>query len=300
MSTSHLALDLSSHHDGVRCHKCLPPCIHTLSNVEIRRTMAITTEAPEEETTILPKLRQGASSQHQGELVWKEYFVNVPKACLTTSVGSALTQGLTYICIPNFATLEECMTLLESALEDRGYKPHVMAASQVNFNWTRYSVETMLDEGAKDVSAAFLARLLDLVEHDKELRQIFPANDNVPLSQLRATWYAEPDSEGIMQPEPKVNIYQEGGYFKQHTDGMQVTLLVILNDEYEGGGTAFFAENDHEDQETQEQSLDYVVARPSAGTAVIWGGNLLHMALPVTKGMRAVYVGSFDLDKEDA
>eukprot|EP00977_Amphora_coffeiformis_P015128 scaffold4420_cov187-Amphora_coffeaeformis.AAC.23 len=257
--------------------------------------MAITTEAPQEETTVLPKTRQEASSsEHQGELVWTEHFVDVPKASLTTSVGSALAQALTYICIPNFATPEECMALQESALAQRGEKPHVMAASQVNFNCTRYSVETMLDQVAKDTSAAFLARLLDLIEHDKELRQIFPAgrDNNVPISQLRVTWYAEPDSEGVLQPEPKVNIYQEGGFFKQHTDGMQLTLLVILNDGYEGGGTAFFA-----DQE--ETSSEYVAVRPSAGTAAIWGGDLLHMALPVRKGMRAVYVGSFDLDHDE-
>lgn len=28
---------------------------------------------------------------------------------------------------------------------------------------------------------------------------------------------------------------------------------------------------------------------------MIWGGSLQHSALPVTKGTRAVYVGSFDL-----
>lgn len=37
------------------------------------------------------------------------------------------------------------------------------------------------------------------------------------------------------------------------------------------------------------------IAKPPAGTAIIWGKKLLHMALPVTAGMRAVYVGSFDL-----
>lgn len=30
---------------------------------------------------------------------------------------------------------------------------------------------------------------------------------------------------------------------------------------------------------------------------MVWGGDLLHMALPVTEGMRAVFVGSFDLNE---
>jgi len=107
-----------------------------------------------------------------------------------------------------------------------------------------------------------------------------------------------------MQPEPKVNIYRDGGFFKPHVDGMQLTLLAILNDGYEGGGTAFFAsptdDDDHDEGGARDDGdgpsrLYAAVARPSAGTAMIWGGDLLHTALPVTEGMRAVYVGSFDL-----
>ena len=42
-----------------------------------------------------------------------------------------------------------------------------------------------------------------------------------------------------------------------------------------------------------------IVAKPPAGTAMIWGATL-QQALPVTKGTRAVYVGSFDLKSGDA
>lgn len=183
-----------------------------------------------------------------------------------------------------------------------------MAASRVNFNCTRYSVETLLDRPARDASAAFLTRLLHLMETDDALCRIVTHGGdglrrqdatNAP-SRLRATWYTEPDGDGVMHPEPKVNIYQQGGFFKQHTDGMQLTLLVVLNDGYEGGGTAFFPDDD--DEEEEERATDRPAthfARPPAGTAIVWGRDLLHMALPVTKGMRAVYVGSFDLNEQE-
>jgi hypothetical protein len=80
-----------------------------------------------------------------------------------------------------------------------------------------------------------------------------------------------------------------------------LTLLVVLNDAFEGGGTAFYAgeadQHDNEEENTDE-AFDKK-ASPPAGTAIIWGGDLRHMALPVTKGMRAVYVGSFDLKEPE-
>ena len=253
-----------------------------------------------------PSCRQESSSVQEG--YWQEHFVDIPKASFTTDVGSAVAQSLSYVTIPNFGTVEERLALQDSALlqqeDDECKHGHVMAASQVNFNCTRYSVERLLDAPAKAVSAIFLERLLRLIEDDKGLSRIFARRSfSCPLSELEATWYAEPDDRGVLHPEPKVNIYQEGGYFKQHTDGMQLTLLVVLNDGFEGGGTAFYSgkEDDEEEEKKQEATIGEAPfdkwASPPAGTAIVWGAELLHMALPVTKGMRAVYVGSFDLNE---
>jgi len=94
---------------------------------------------------------------------------------------------------------------------------------------------------------------------------------------------------------------------------MDLTLLVVLTDptEFDGGGTAFYRDLDlsHDDLRGLLETADddhmsnashslepEVVARPGAGTAMIWGGALQHRALPVTRGTRAVYVGSFNLN----
>ncbi len=258
-----------------------------------------------------PSRRQESSSLLEGS--WQEHFVDIPKASLTADVGSAVAQSLSYVIFPNFGSAEERLTLQDAALhkqqEDERHDDishHIMAASHVNFNCTRYSVERLLDAPSQAVSAVFLDRLLRLIQNDEGLSQMFAhRNFTVPLCELKATWYAEPDDRGVLHPEPKVNIYQEGGYFKQHTDGMQLTLLVVLNDSFEGGGTAFYSEQE-DDENANEREINIAEAAfdkwssPPAGTAIVWGAELLHMALPVTKGMRAVYVGSFDLNEEDS
>ena len=115
---------------------------------------------------------------------------------------------------------------------------------------------------------------------------------NTDLRSMEAVWYEEPDENGQLHPEPKVNVYSEGGYFNQHEDGMNLTILVILTDEFEGGGTAFFRDLDlsHDDLDVADMTNDShslspeAVALHPAGTAMIWGGTLQHMAIPVTKG----------------
>ena len=273
-------------------------------------------------------------------LGWKEHFVDSRRASTTISVGQALSKSYSYVTIANFATLDERSALIESACavqcsakkagddEKTGSETgsnHILFASESNFNCNRYSVETLLDDGARATSSAFLGRLCGFLEEGncsnrgfvgsrggEEMsdlaRHVFGTSSD--LDKMKAVWYAEPDEHGKLHPEPKVNLYSEGGYFKQHGDGMALTLLVVLSDEFEGGGTAFYRDLDlsHQDlkgREEEKMSNDdhnmdpESIAKPPAGTAIIWGATLQHMALPVTKGKRAVYVGSFDLKEDD-
>ena len=230
---------------------------------------------------------------------WEETFVNTEQAALSDHVASAISDSLSYVTIPNFGTLEERCALQESALRvanDGHEQPHILAASEVNVNCTRYSVQSLLDTPAKAAHKTLLTRLLDFLEQDDELYKVFSRPNLSDPHQNTPEWYFEPDECGNDCPEPKVNIYGKGGYFKEHTDGMQLTLLVVLNDGFEGGGTAFFSEAAKKIWSDRSDNPD-CVARPPAGTALIWGGNLWHMALPVRTGTRAVYVGSFDLIK---
>lgn len=232
---------------------------------------------------------------------WQEHFVDAEAASLTEDVATSINRSLSYVTIPNFGTVEERAALQESATriaQDGHDAPHILSASEVNVNCVRYSVEALLDDQAKNAHTTLLTRLLDFIEHDDALYRIFSRSNLSSVSHNTAEWYTEPDDHGNDCPEPKVNIYGKGGYFKEHTDGMQLTLLVVLNDAFEGGGTAFFSSAPQSmwGGEDRSDRADRI-SRPSAGTALIWGGSLWHMALPVTSGMRAVYVGSFDLNE---
>ena len=262
---------------------------------------------------------------------WQEHFVDVRRASNTASVGLAVSQSLSYVAIDHFASVEERCSLLDAAAEvsaeatvDGSGSNHILFASGANNNCDRYSVETLLNSGAKSASSALLNRLLGFLDgsggdpgiDDPEYlsqgggermsdlaEEVFGVTNSSDLKNMKVLWYDEPDEGGKLHPEPKVNIYSEGGYFTQHGDGMELTILVVLTDEFEGGGTAFYRDLDrsHDDIEVANMSNashslePESVARPRAGTAMIWGGALQHMALPVTEGTRAVYVGSFDL-----
>ena len=78
-------------------------------------------------------------------------------------------------------------------------------------------------------------------------------------------------------------------------DDLSMTLLLLLTDldEYEGGGTALFGP-----KSGQEKPL--VLARPPAGTLLVWGTRMFHEALPVTEGMRSVLVGSFQMKRDSS
>jgi len=247
---------------------------------------------------------------------WQEHFVDKEKAPFSVSVGVAVAQCLSYVTIANFATLSERSCLQESALEvqrdstaadDNTTKNgiHILGASQVNFNCTRASVEAHLSTDAKAASAIILDRLLGFLESEMSdlALQVFGCEES-NLKKLQITWYSEPaDESGQLYSEPKVNLYGLGGYVRRHADGMQLTILVTLNDSFEGGGTAFYVQGKEDDDEMHGSEMDPEagmvpgsICRPRGGTAIIWGGALVHMALPVTTGMRAVYVGSFSLN----
>jgi len=253
---------------------------------------------------------------------WEEHFVDLNLAPISPSVGSAVSQSLSYVTLPNFASVDEIYALQESAMDlksrsiNNGEDPdgtHVLGASEAaHHNCTRYSVEGLLNSNAKAVSAAFFDRLLGFLEgngtwggHKKieemsDLAQLVFGSRN-DLKNLKVTWYQEPDDQGRLHPEPKVNIYDDGGYFKPHEDGMHLTLLVVLSDSFEGGGTAFYCKTDQENDGVADDDGTIEpdsVATPQAGTAIIWGATLTHMALPITKGTRAVYVGSFDMNED--
>lgn len=266
---------------------------------------------------------------------WQEHFVDQLAASKTHSVGEAVTQCVSYLTLTNFATVDEMKILHQAAMDIKtqscGSKStsttsssqdsnnddgtHVMGATNAgaHYNCTRYSIETLLNSNAKSISAVFLSRLLRFLDGTGHWEEEETNNSGQPIEEIMlelgrmvfghadwkdstVKWYAEPDDTGTLHPEPKVNIYDIGGYFRIHEDGMDLTLLVVLNDSFEGGGTAFYChhDDDHDDGESEMKIPDRIEVAKS-GTAIIWGGFMKHMGLPITSGQRTIFVGSFDL-----
>ena len=133
----------------------------------------------------------------------------------------------------------------------------------------------------------------------------------------RVLWYLEvlrPDLAAALFPdasdladlhfkfsgqEPMLNRYTIGGSFDPHQDGHALTVLVPLSTpdhDFGGGGTAFWSESTIGTDPKQAQAFPpSLVMKPAAGTALLWRGHLTHAGLPVTSGMRHVFVASFDL-----
>ena len=99
--------------------------------------------------------------------------------------------------------------------------------------------------------------------------------------------------------EPMLNRYTEGGSFDPHQDGHSLTVLVPLSTadaDFTGGGTAFWSEEaTGGDSMTARSVPPALVMRPTAGTGLFWRGHVTHAGLPVIRGVRHVFVASFNL-----
>mmetsp|Transcript_16523 Transcript_16523/g.30709 ORF Transcript_16523/g.30709 Transcript_16523/m.30709 type:complete len:134 (-) Transcript_16523:182-583(-) len=94
--------------------------------------------------------------------------------------------------------------------------------------------------------------------------------------------------------EPAINVYEGGGYFGAHKDHLALTVLIPLtspDQNFEGGGTGFWAGN-RDTSENPEEPPDKIL-KPAAGSALVFGGDVTHAGMPVKSGLRSVFVCSF-------
>eukprot|EP00584_Thalassiosira_punctigera_P006776 CAMPEP_0172543076 /NCGR_PEP_ID=MMETSP1067-20121228/13552_1 /TAXON_ID=265564 ORGANISM="Thalassiosira punctigera, Strain Tpunct2005C2" /NCGR_SAMPLE_ID=MMETSP1067 /ASSEMBLY_ACC=CAM_ASM_000444 /LENGTH=539 /DNA_ID=CAMNT_0013329413 /DNA_START=470 /DNA_END=2089 /DNA_ORIENTATION=+ len=78
-------------------------------------------------------------------------------------------------------------------------------------------------------------------------------------------------------------------YLRKHTDSSHLSFNVLLNDEFEGGGTRFHS----------RQDKSYVDIRPDVGEALISHSQILHEGLATTNGTRYILVGFDSIDEKD-
>ena len=238
--------------------------------------------------------------------------------------AEALALGDSIIVIPSFASPAECGILLDAAYAVVKYRRIDLTSPDELYlpNLVRLHIARRLNACARAVSDTFIARAMALIESElgAAANAFFGAGvgladpDTAPLVELSLKF-----SPG----EPAINIYSEGGEFLPHEDGSvkTLTLLVPLSDSgtYEGGGTGFYpggaAVRRQHQQEAAAAALaaseqpweksrrrpepewmpvePSLVVRASAGSAVLFGGEVTHAGMPLRFGTRFVFVASF-------
>ena len=241
----------------------------------------------------------------ESELSWEPIFlgdqINLGDefpAANALDAGFALTSGLGVILLPNIVLEAECFELVDAALgsssektipaaEEGRYgagaprvrvrlfgrrpKGEIPARGMVCVNPLPSSVEQLVDD--------ILIRIMSAVDLNfpTMAQNLFGMRSIADLACSGALEYS--------QREPALNIYWAGGEFLSHKDHQRLTILVPLSEpekDFTGSGTSFSADGEPS-----------VVVRPSAGTALLFGGNLTHAGIPVKTGTRVVLVASF-------
>lgn len=199
------------------------------------------------------------------------------------------------IAVPDFASAAECGLLIAAgdAAEAAGVQ------NPLTSNATRLRIEVM---GRALSSGALVAPLDGPTQSLVNMlirRCIVLVQTELP-SLAAALGLAECTSStklAFSQGEPAINVYYgPGGVFLPHKDMQALTLFIPLSTngiDYEGGGTAFWPPEAELPAARSGKAPPTAMLRPCAGTALLWGGDLIHSAAEVTSGRRLVFVASF-------
>lgn len=79
-------------------------------------------------------------------------------------------------------------------------------------------------------------------------------------------------------------------HLARHRDGTIISINILLNGDFEGGGTKFFL----------TEQLQEDVARPRIGEGIIHNSVIEHEGLATTKGTRYILVGFLNVDQNDS
>ena len=103
--------------------------------------------------------------------------------------------------------------------------------------------------------------------------------------------------------EPAMNLYEAPGLFGAHKDHMALTVLVPLTapSAFAGGGTGFWGpQASTASADGSNPDGDAVIVTPSAGDALVFGGDVTHGGMLITAGRRSVLVASFSTRTPDS
>lgn len=215
------------------------------------------------------------------------------------SAADALAFGHAVVVIPDFIGADERKTFIDAAQAVarkseaelvNGGVGQGPSAAQSTTGRLRLQVADRLDTPSNMLTETILRRALAFVQEH------LPAAGARMLKCSASSLCMLPDHPGLeFSPgEPAVNIYTATGEFKPHEDKMGLTVLITLNgeDEFVGGGTAFWSP-EHMNDARRGRAEPELVLKPAAGHALLFGGEVTHAGRPVESGTRCMFVASF-------
>ena len=213
----------------------------------------------------------------------------------SSGLVAAVTENRSVVRVPAFATAAEVELLRaegERAAEAQEQNPHSSSTTRQRlevFARSLHSSGTLssLSIAVQTLAESLVRRAIRLVQ--TELPALADAIGLTLCTAQTELHY----SEG----EPAINVYSgPGGDFKAHQDMRALTLLLPLTSpqtDYQDGGTAFYAPDAQLADAVRGRAKPTAVLRPPAGTALLWGGTLIHAGAEVSAGRRLVFVASF-------
>lgn len=208
---------------------------------------------------------------------WSEYRL-CHGAEMESSPSMSMARGHSVIVVPELITPSECSTLVAAA---KGAARQEEPAPRL-----RLPIDEKLHPDEQQRAHEVLNRALRLVEAElPELATLLfgQSIDLCGMEKMYATY------------EPALNIYEVGGDFEPHRDKHSLSVLIPLTppDSFSGGGTAFWPEEMCAGRRVRRGYDGQAhLLRPAAGTCMLFCGELMHAARPVTGGTRVVLVAS--------
>jgi len=189
------------------------------------------------------------------------------------------------IVLREFLSQTECQQHIESAeesghLSPSGYHPSIRQVDRWQNH--REDLALALFERVKP----FLEPFVDLSNHDKSK---WPSG--VHRSMREGIWIPTG-----LNPSFRICRYQPGGFFVPHYDGQEFisekvksikTLMIYLNDNFEGGATKFYNGGQRHYREGEPRYVTDSL-QPVAGDALVFDSAITHEGGTVTKGYKYI------------
>ena len=246
---------------------------------------------------------------------WTEVFINAAEAGVTRTTADAVAQGHSLLLL-ELASVSECESLrseashfacehrLAESSEGTDYKGiscqgfEEVPGPEIVMPVVRLPIMEMLGFTGQALCDTLLVRGLALLrrDHPTLLPQLF--GDILAAEDAGVTTHPQLT---FTPGEPACNVYTTGGSFAPHVDRQSLTVLLTLSasDAFCGGGTCFWSIADSAEgpklfgRTLNVQRKPSFVLVPPVGTALVFGGNVMHAARVISAGERSVFVASF-------